>query len=37
MDSWGRLFDRAAAYDVPLTDVREALADRREGDGATDV
>jgi hypothetical protein len=31
MDSWERLFERAAEYDVTLDDVRDALAERRDG------
>jgi hypothetical protein len=36
--SWAALFERAAAYDVALEDVRAALADHREeqsDDGAS--
>lgn len=29
--SWAALFERAEAYDVDVTDVRDALAARREG------
>jgi hypothetical protein len=31
MDSWERLFERAAAYDVALADIQNALAERRDG------
>ncbi len=30
-DSWGRLFERAADYDVALDDVRGVLGERRDG------
>jgi hypothetical protein len=31
MDSWERLFERAAEYDATLDDVRDVLAERRDG------
>ncbi len=30
-DSWERLFERASKYDVPLDDIQDALAERRDG------
>ncbi len=30
-DSWESLFERAAKYDATLADVRDALAERRDG------
>jgi len=32
MERWDALFERAAAYDVALDDVRERLAERRGDD-----
>jgi hypothetical protein len=31
MDSWERLFERTAKYDVALDEVRDALTERRDG------
>jgi hypothetical protein len=33
MDSWERLFDRAAGYDVTVAEVERELAARRRNDG----
>jgi hypothetical protein len=32
MDSWDRLFERAARYDVTVADVERALTERRRSD-----
>jgi len=32
MDRWETLFERAARHEVSVEDIREALAERREGD-----
>ncbi len=32
MDTWTELFDRAGAYETTVTEIRETLATRREGD-----
>lgn len=30
--TWEEIFERGAKYDIAIDDVREALAERREGD-----
>lgn len=32
MTDWSTLFERASAWDVTVEDVRQALAERREGE-----
>lgn len=37
MTTWATLFERGAAFDVDVTDVRDALAVRRENDSDADT